>query len=353
MTPKKRIALGIDFGTESVRALFVDTKGNELASSVVKYKHGQITENLPSNGKKLPANYALQHPSDWIDASVRAVKSAAKKGEVDVGSIIGIGVDFTSCTMLPVKRDGTPLEEAPLVYAGADIFLEAGDLLAGCNSPKKRTFGYDAGFLKEHTDAVVLKKGNSAIVVVPEYQGRVMTATAQGDDGASSGWINYDVVKQGVLAPEKAKDKLEEHMYAFGGEERFWMGPEGGQYSIFFAPGKKFEFADWFTPDPIDNEPWDISTVREDSMGFIKEFALQNHSGTEFKVGVQRTVKLLDRQQTGTLLGATIPDSVDFVAYQSVNTVSNKGDNTWKKESGTTIIRFLVFFARFLSLTEA
>ncbi|MCK5676373.1 MAG: hypothetical protein KAH99_05100, partial [Verrucomicrobia bacterium] len=117
--------------------------------------------------------------------------------------------------------------------------LAAGTLaLAGCQSMKETpmdaqpgTFGYDAAFLQEHTDAIMLKKGSSAILVVPEYQGRVMTATAQGHQGASSGWINYDLVKQGVLPPAEAAGKLDEHMYAFGGEERFWMGPEGGQYS--------------------------------------------------------------------------------------------------------------------------
>ena len=94
--------------------------------------------------------------------------------------------------------------------------LAAGTLaLVGCQSMKETpmdtqpgTFGYDAAFLQEHTDAIVLKKGQSAILVVPEYQGRVMTATAQGNQGASSGWINYDLVQQGVLPPAEAAGKL-------------------------------------------------------------------------------------------------------------------------------------------------
>ncbi|MEN8255981.1 MAG: DUF6786 family protein [Verrucomicrobiota bacterium] len=209
---------------------------------------------------------------------------------------------------------------------------------------EKGTFGYDAEFLKQHTDAIVLKDGKSRIVVVPEYQGRVMTTTAQGVNGASSGWINHELVEQGVLPPEQAKGKLDEHMYAFGGEERFWMGPEGGQYSIFFAPGKPFDFGDWFTPDPIDNLPWEVVEKKKDSLKFANEFALQNHSGTQFKVGVERTVKLMDGKKVGELLGTKIPSSLDLVSYQTVNTVSNKGEAAWEPKSGLLSIWILCMF---------
>lgn len=74
-----KLAVGIDFGTESVRALAVDLDGKERASAVVRYKHGQIVESLPTTpNKKLPPHYALQHPQDWIDSSARAVKRAMK-----------------------------------------------------------------------------------------------------------------------------------------------------------------------------------------------------------------------------------------------------------------------------------
>lgn len=103
------VALGIDFGTESVRALFVTLDGREVASAAQKYAHGQITRELPGTREKLPADFALQHPQDWLDASAKAVKAALRKGGVDPAGVVGIGVDFTSCTMLPCLRDGTPL----------------------------------------------------------------------------------------------------------------------------------------------------------------------------------------------------------------------------------------------------
>lgn len=104
-----RLALGLDFGTESVRALLVDLRGKEHASAVAKYRHGQIIETLPGSKEKLPPHYALQHPQDWIDSATKATRATLRAAHANAGDVIGIGVDFTSCTMLPALRDGTPL----------------------------------------------------------------------------------------------------------------------------------------------------------------------------------------------------------------------------------------------------
>ena len=108
------------------------------------------------------------------------------------------------------------------------------------------SFGDDAAFLKSHTELIVLsdEKGQAKVAVAPGWQGRVMTSTAGADAGPSFGWINRELIASGKLLP---------HMNAFGGEDRFWMGPEGGQFSIFFAKGAKFEFNDWFTPAVFDS----------------------------------------------------------------------------------------------------
>ncbi len=109
MPTSDQVALGLDFGTESVRALLVSLQGEELATVAVAYRHGQIVERLPGSSRPLPASYAMQHPGDWLEAAVKATKAASRKAKLDSTSVIGIGVDFTSCTMLPTKRDGTPL----------------------------------------------------------------------------------------------------------------------------------------------------------------------------------------------------------------------------------------------------
>src|SRR5438093_3031159 len=104
-----RVALGLDFGTESVRAVLVDLDGNELASDVHRDRHGQIVETLPTSGRKLPPHYALQHPGDWLDSAASAVRRVLRQAGLQGREVIGIGVDFTSCTMLPALGDGTPL----------------------------------------------------------------------------------------------------------------------------------------------------------------------------------------------------------------------------------------------------
>jgi L-ribulokinase len=106
---KATVTLGLDFGTESVRALLVDLRGRERASAAANYPHGQITESLPGSAKRLPPHYALQHPLDWITAAAKATRAALREAGVGREEVFGIGVDFTSCTMLPTRRDGTPL----------------------------------------------------------------------------------------------------------------------------------------------------------------------------------------------------------------------------------------------------
>lgn len=109
MPDREALALGLDFGTETVRALYVDLDGNELGSAFAKYRRGQITKRLPGTGAKLPPDFALQHPSDWLDAAGRATRNAWRRVGQPDGRLIGMGVDFTSCTVLPAQGDGTPL----------------------------------------------------------------------------------------------------------------------------------------------------------------------------------------------------------------------------------------------------
>jgi len=101
--------LGLDFGTESVRALLVDARGREHGAAIAKYRHGQITHALPGTGETLPPDFALQHPRDWLDSAARACRTALRAGAISPRDVRGIGVDFTSCTMLPALLDGTPL----------------------------------------------------------------------------------------------------------------------------------------------------------------------------------------------------------------------------------------------------
>jgi hypothetical protein len=202
-------------------------------------------------------------------------------------------------------------------------------------------FGEDLAFLQRYTDARVLRMGESAVVVVPAYQGRVMTSTAAGDKGKSYGWLNYPLIRQGVLCGEKAAGKLEEKIHVFGGEERFWLGPEGGQFGIYFAPEARFDFANWKTPAPIDTEPFDLVSCSETKAVFTRAFSVTNQSGTVFDLAVERTVRLLDRQEVGEALGTELPGSLPFVAYQTSNRITNCGKKSWEPKSGLLSIWIL------------
>ena len=104
-----RIALGLDFGTESVRALALDVvSAVEVGEAVEPYAHGVLDAALPT-GEALPRDWALQHPGDWIQSTAGAIRKALQAGGVRPEDLVGVGVDFTACTPLPVTADGVPL----------------------------------------------------------------------------------------------------------------------------------------------------------------------------------------------------------------------------------------------------
>lgn len=106
--------IGVDFGTESGRAVVVRVEdGAELGSAVYVYPDGVIDERLPGSDKPLPPEWALQNPDDYIGVYKHAVPQALKNSGVDPADVIGIGIDFTACTMMPAKADGTPLCRLP------------------------------------------------------------------------------------------------------------------------------------------------------------------------------------------------------------------------------------------------
>ena len=203
------------------------------------------------------------------------------------------------------------------------------------------TFADDVTFMQKHTPIVMLKDGAAAVAIAPAYQGRVMTSTFDSKAGPSFGWINRPVIEKGLLSDEEKKGKLEEHIYIFGGEERFWLGPEGGQYAIFFKPGAKFEFSDWATPAAIDTEAFELVEQTETSAKFKHSTELLNHSGAKFKVGIERDVKLLDTQKAAELLGVELPKGLRMVGYETDNRITNTGPDAWKPETGLLSIWIL------------
>jgi L-ribulokinase len=106
----KKYAIGVDYGTESGRALLVDlSNGAEVATHVTRYPHNVIDETLPGSGQKLEPDWALQHPADYIEVLKRSVPAVIKEAAIDPADVIGLGIDFTACTILPIDVNGAPL----------------------------------------------------------------------------------------------------------------------------------------------------------------------------------------------------------------------------------------------------
>jgi len=204
---------------------------------------------------------------------------------------------------------------------------------------RKGTFGYDLQFLKQyHKDLILLGDGSDAgaqIIILPAYQGRVMTSTADGNGGMSFGWINYDLIDS---------NKEEEHFHAFGGEERFWLGPEGGQFSIFFKKGDPFDFDHWYVPKAIDTEPFILVSSSKTEANFQREMNLKNYSGFEFNLRVNRHIRLLSKTEIPLLLGFPLPENLQVVGFESNNSITNTGNTPWTKEKGLLSIWILSMF---------
>ncbi|MBV8881164.1 MAG: hypothetical protein JO332_14460, partial [Planctomycetaceae bacterium] len=201
----------------------------------------------------------------------------------------------------------------------------AATALGGCAS---QTFINDVDFLSRHTEVIVLQPDRTQyarIAVCPALQGRVMTSSAAGEGGLSYGWINRDLIASG----EKRK-----HINAFGGEDRFWLGPEGGQFSVFFAKGDPQDLPHWQTPAAIDSEPFDVARRTVDTVLLRKRMKLVNASGTTFELELQREIRTLAGNDPGKMLGIQPPSDVRWVGYESRNKVTNTGDKEWKRESG-------------------
>ena len=223
---------------------------------------------------------------------------------------------------------------------GIGALLVAIALAAACAKPAKAPEGIlfkdDLAFLKAHTQVVVLAgaDGQAQVAVNPDLQGRVMTSSAAGPDGLSFGWIGREAIASGVNNP---------HMNSFGGEDRFWLGPEGGQFSIFFKKGDPFDLEHWFTPPPVNEGAFDVASKDADRVHFRKVMRLVNYSGTEFDLEVNREVRLLGTGDVAAL-GIQVPAGVKMVAYASDNAITNLGVNVWTQATGELSIWILGIF---------
>jgi hypothetical protein len=203
---------------------------------------------------------------------------------------------------------------------------------------KKGTFGYDLQYLTRKDDGLIVltgEEGKQQIIVSPKYQSKVFTSTATGLSGNSLGFINYKFFDAGVI---------DKHMNGYGGENRFWLGPEGGMYSVYFESGKEQIFDNWHTPKPIDIEPWDIVSSDRQNVVLKKEIQVENYLGTVMKLNVDRKIGLIETNEACRMLGLENNSGFDLVAYTTDNVITNLNDFEWTKETGTICIWVLDMF---------
>ncbi len=197
---------------------------------------------------------------------------------------------------------------------------------------QKGTYGYDVKFLRDYPNNVELKNGDSKLIISMKYQARVMTSSANGFGGRSYGWINYDLISSGEVLPQ---------FNPVGGEERFWVGPEGGQYALYFKPGSTFDFENWQVPSCIDTDPFDIFISTDSVAVFLKTMEVENYNNYNFRFELTRKVDLMGAERISDRLGFQLPEKVSFVGYETTNYVKNKSDEDWTKDKGLLSIWLL------------
>lgn len=201
----------------------------------------------------------------------------------------------------------------------------------------KGTFGYDLKFLKAKDSVVVLKnnEGSGQIIISPKYQAKVFTSTANGEMGRSFGWVNY-----------KAFDlkQPDPHMNPFGGEDRLWLGPEGGKFSLFFKPGTAQVFDNWHTPPAVDIEAWKLDSADDKNASLSKTATMQNYAGTELNIKLERNIHILENADIQQLLGIAPDTSVKAVGFNTATSITNTGTTAWDKATGAPCLWNLDMF---------
>lgn len=200
-------------------------------------------------------------------------------------------------------------------------------------------YGYDSAFLAANNIETVELSGEdgmSKVLLAPGLQGRVMTSTTGGDKGPSYGWINHAYIESGEISPQ---------FNPFGGEERFWVGPEGGPFSWYFAPETEQIYANWLVPKAIDTEGFDVEEHDSRHAVFTKDMHLANATGRVFDIGVRRSVSMVDGAELAGLLDMEIPSGVRLLAYRTDNVLVNNSQFEWTRETGMPSVWLLGMFS--------
>jgi hypothetical protein len=185
------------------------------------------------------------------------------------------------------------------------------------------SYGETRDFLAKHTNIIELTNDAGArVAVAPEWQGRVMTSTCGGLEGPSFGFVSRDFIEAGKSDP---------HFNNYGAEERMWLCPEGGPFSLWFRPGAKQVMANWYTPPGLNEGAWKVASGPNDPVvRMAAHMMIGNASAAQFDLEVRREVRLLGAGDFRGLFGASAAATIGqagarAVGYETANTVVNRG----------------------------
>ncbi len=183
----------------------------------------------------------------------------------------------------------------------------------------------DLDLLTDYTHVIELtdSTGEARIAVTPDFQGKVMTSTATGLDGISNGWID----RKQMRADDWPNGG------AYGGEDRLWIGPLGGQLSFYYQRIKPLSDQNWLVPAPLRTGSYDVTRVGKTHMHLQTELHLVNFQGTAFDLFIDRKLRIMEHAEAAGNLGVNL-DGLKVVAYEAANQLTNIGPEKWKKETG-------------------
>jgi hypothetical protein len=163
-----------------------------------------------------------------------------------------------------------------------------------------------------------------------------MTSTTADDHGRSFGWLN-----EPFLASRRHDDPVFNN---YGGEDRFWLGPEAGPFGLWFEADAPMDLAHVRTPAGFGAGAWPVKSQGPHAVTLTRQFHVTNRAGTRFDCAVERTIDLLSRDSAASHLGVGLPGELEMAAFQSANTLTNAGRGRWNSRGGLPSIWILGMF---------
>jgi hypothetical protein len=204
------------------------------------------------------------------------------------------------------------------------------------SAPSAGSFEDAVAMMRGHAPVDVLETpGGGRIAVSARWQGRVMTSAVE-PGGASLGFVHRAFIESGKTGTQFDN---------YGGEDRFWLGPEAGPFGLYFAPGAPFVIGSWQTPHAMQEGDWQVLDHDARSITFARSMHVVNYARAEFDVGVKRAVRVLDADEVRARFGDAPPAGAKWVAFETVNTITNSGSRAWTRDSGLLSVWILGMYA--------